>query len=320
VLFVVGVWRSGTSLLQALLNQHPQIGLAYEAELPLLKPLFWFGKARPGWAERWEFWNSALTRHRIAAGDGRDLRTAAEAAYRQYAAQKGATIWGEKSPNYWDCLDDLSRAFPGAKFIVIFRNPLSICRSMLQAAETQDYFAHKGRGLQALFACRRLKQQRDLLVQRGVPVCDVQYEDLVRDPGTVLTTVCEFLGVEFDARMTSLENADRDSFYEGPHHSLVKGDQIVAATARPETLPPAFKAKIESYTALWRDQYGDWPACPTPDAPQPGLFERTLDAIQFWALRRYDRLVEAIYCWAPLSWLRAYRSRKRRANGLVPCR
>ncbi len=38
-LFVVGMWRSGTSLLYALLNQHPQIGLMYESDFALLSPL-----------------------------------------------------------------------------------------------------------------------------------------------------------------------------------------------------------------------------------------------------------------------------------------
>ena len=39
-LFVIGMWRSGTSLLYSLLNQHPQIALLYEGDLPLLRPLF----------------------------------------------------------------------------------------------------------------------------------------------------------------------------------------------------------------------------------------------------------------------------------------
>ena len=61
--FVVGVWRSGTSLLHALLNQHPEIGLMYEAELPLLSSLFLGGRSKSDWPERWEFWNNALSRH-----------------------------------------------------------------------------------------------------------------------------------------------------------------------------------------------------------------------------------------------------------------
>ena len=32
-LFVVGMWRSGTSLFYALFNQHPQIGLMYESDM-----------------------------------------------------------------------------------------------------------------------------------------------------------------------------------------------------------------------------------------------------------------------------------------------
>jgi hypothetical protein len=324
-LFVVGVWRSGTSLLQALLNQHPQIGLAYEAELPLLKSLFPNGKAKADWATRWDFWNSALTRHRIPASaipaGEYDLRTATAAVYRCFAAQKGATIWGEKSPNYWDRLDEIATDFPSAKFIVIFRNPIGVCRSVFQAGETPGYFAHSGMGVRSLFACLRLKQHRDLLVKRGIPVYDVQYEELVREPELILKKVCEFLEISFDPRMTSLENADRDSFYEGRHHSLVKGDRIVSGGERRETLPTGFKAKIESYTALWRDQYGDWPVYPK-DLPRnthkPGRLARVKDSLQFSLLRRFDRLVASIYCWAPLDILTAYRARKRAETPLLP--
>ena len=74
-LFVVGMWRSGTSLFYALLNQHPQIKLMYEDELPLLWPLFLGGRAKRDWPERWEFWNQALSRHKLDVNDlPRDVR------------------------------------------------------------------------------------------------------------------------------------------------------------------------------------------------------------------------------------------------------
>jgi hypothetical protein len=38
--FVVGLWRSGTSLLYRLINQHPEISLMYEGDLAVLRPLF----------------------------------------------------------------------------------------------------------------------------------------------------------------------------------------------------------------------------------------------------------------------------------------
>src|SRR5579863_4345776 len=77
-LFVVGMFRSGTSLLYALLNQHPQIALMYEGDLPHLQSLFWIPRDTADWLERWEFWNMALTRHKIDTSnipDGiRDLK------------------------------------------------------------------------------------------------------------------------------------------------------------------------------------------------------------------------------------------------------
>jgi hypothetical protein len=48
-LFITGMWRSGSSLLYALLNKHPQVKLMYEADLALLRPVFWKPSARD-WA------------------------------------------------------------------------------------------------------------------------------------------------------------------------------------------------------------------------------------------------------------------------------
>ncbi len=84
-LFVVGMWRSGTSLLYALLNQHSQISLMYEAELPVLKPLFMLRGGKSDWTKRWNFWNSALDRHQIPADEipdsVKDLPSAVRAVY-----------------------------------------------------------------------------------------------------------------------------------------------------------------------------------------------------------------------------------------------
>src|ERR1700687_691376 len=64
-LFVVGMWRSGTSLLYALLNQHPRIGLMYESDLPLLSSLFVLPRKSSSWIPKVDSWNGALTRHKI---------------------------------------------------------------------------------------------------------------------------------------------------------------------------------------------------------------------------------------------------------------
>jgi hypothetical protein len=100
-LFVLGLWRSGTSLLYVLLNQHPQIALLYEADLPMLRPLFYVQRPKARWLERWDFWNdSVMKRHQLSPDhihpQTTGLRAATEATYRSYAQAKGAAIWGRK--------------------------------------------------------------------------------------------------------------------------------------------------------------------------------------------------------------------------------
>src|SRR5579863_123710 len=94
-LFVVSMWRSGSSLLYALLNKHPQVGLMYEADLLLLRSAF----LKPGrycdWAERWDFWNQAFTRHGLNAKEFTQGITnfpkAFATVHKEFARRKGAT-------------------------------------------------------------------------------------------------------------------------------------------------------------------------------------------------------------------------------------
>ena len=319
-LFVVGVWRSGTSLLYALLNKHPQIALMYEGDLHLLWPLFWMPGVRSRWPARWDFFNSALKRHQIDSHSIptglTNVKAASEAIYLEYARGRKATIWGEKSPNYFDSLTRIARAFPNARFIVILRDPGDICRSIIKAAKTGSYFRRRGITLRALLGSERMKVQCQRLLGKGIPVHQIQYEKLIRDPAGSMMRVCEFLGIPFDPGMTSLGGADRTALYEGEHHALVKGDTIVPSPERAEVLSPQFKRKIQRYTLFWKERYGG--ECPVPpqvlgsQASKPTLAERLFDRALYRLLRSYDFAEFLIYCFAPLRLNRTIRSLKAR--------
>ena len=318
-LFVVGMWRSGTSLLYALLNQHSQISLMYEAELPVLKPLFMLRGGKSDWTKRWNFWNSALDRHQISDDEVpdsvKDLPSAVRAIYGQYAVRKGATIWGGKSPNYYDSLDRLAEAFPQAQFIVIWRDPADICRSILRAAEKDTWFSKRGITHRALFGLERMKQDCDRLVSSGVSVHQINYEDLIYHPADLMQGICRFLAIPFDERMTSLEGADRSAIYEGEHHEGVKSQTIAGKKRRAEVLPTPLKRKIQRYTSFWRTQYrGTWPPASADlhdeSVEMPGILERVKDRLLFRALRALDAAVVYVYCFAPLGLLGKYREVK----------
>jgi len=324
-LFVVGMWRSGTSLLYALLNQHPQIGLMYESDLPLLAPLFLLRQKSAWWLNKFEAWNGALTRHQIDVAaiepNISDLPAGFRAIAQQYAAKTGATVWGCKSPNYYDCMNQLAEWFPEAKFIVIWRDPAEVCRSIVRAAEKSPWFARPGMDLRALLGYRRMKQEADRLVGRGAAVYQIQYDDLVRDPESTLSAICEFIDVPFDPKMTSLEGADRSALYKGEHHSMVKSSNIVADRERPEVLSPELKSKVERYVVYWRKQSrGNWPgkAAVTEGTSPATWFERTVDRVRHRILRTSDGIVPFAYSFVPVSLWQKYRQVKSKYRRVAP--
>jgi Sulfotransferase family len=318
--FVVGLWRSGTSLLYALLNQHPQIALTYESDLFLLRSLF-RGGARQDWLERWEFWNSAPSRHQIDSSSLpahiADYPTAAELVWKQYA---GDAIYGDKSPNYYDSMQRLGRAFPNARFIVIWRDLAETCRSIARAGKGSYYFAKRGITHRALIGNRRMKRECDTLLRQGVPLHQVQYEELIDSPETVMRGVCWFLQIPYDPRMTSLAGADVSAIFDQPQHSAVKGEKIGLDEPRAEVLSPHLADKITRYVALWRKQSGGaWPVYPQvrSDAT-PGFVERVRDEAFYRILRAFDRFTAFVYCHAPLGWLRSYRDSRLPLRGAEP--
>lgn len=312
--FVVGIWRSGTSLLYTLLNQHPQVALTYESDLFLLRSLFRSGGPKADWLERWEFWNNALTRHQIdptrLPGSMPDYPTAATAVWKQYAKD---SLYGDKSPNYFDSMPALAREFPNARFIVIWRDLADTCRSIMEASKSSSFFAKRGIAHRALIGYRKMKRDCGALLRKGVPLHQIHYEEMVQSPELVMQGICWFLQIAFDPRMASLDGADRSAIYEAQQHSGVKSEKIGVKPKDGRALPEELRAKIARYVALWkRESGGAWPLYPptAANAKPPEILERIQDEIYFQGLRAFDRFTALVYCYAPISVLRRYRGAK----------
>jgi hypothetical protein len=281
-----------------------------------LRPLFWVPRKTSNWLTKWDFFNGAITRHKVDSShipeNIHDLKTALETVQREYCRQKkDAAIWGSKSPTYFDLLSDLGRTFPNAKFLIIWRDLTSICQSIAKAGEEPSFFSRKGITLRALLGYRKLKSGCDWLVQHGFPVHQVHYEDLVSEPTAVMKGVCGFLQIPFDPRMTVLEGADRSAIEEADHHSLVKSKEIHGFRRNPENLSPAIKAKIARYISLWRKQEnGSWPVYPISleaSGEMPLLPERVWDGIRYRVLSWWYFIIPVAYSFVPLQAWESYR-------------
>jgi hypothetical protein len=317
-IFITGAWRCGGTLLYLLLNQHPDIALLYESDLPLLWPMFRLPWERKKWVDKWEFWNASISRHGLdparLSPDVQSLVEAFEAAGGQYAAQRGKKRWGCKSPSYMDRLEQLAVEFPHAQFVVVWRDPEESCRSAINAAVSGIsgmWFARPGMNRRAIFASKTLKKQVDALRSNGASLCEIHYRDLVSDTKNTLRAICEFLQVPFDPAVTVLGSADRTAVYKGAHHALARGDTIVSTTNRHEGLPPKLAAKIERYKALWKAENGDtWllsQRFPASGSAKPTPWERAADQLLYAGLRARDIVPRVVFSILPLSAWQTYR-------------
>lgn len=318
-LFIVAMWRGGSSLLYALLNKHPQVALTFEADLWLLRSMFRKPAIYCDWASRWELRGGALTRHGITVNDlpsgVADFPTAFAAVHKAYAARKGAAIWGDKSPIYSDSLPALARLFPQARFLVQWRDPAATANAIARAAQSgAACYRKRGVYLRGLIGYQVLKSGVDFLISRGRPVCQVTYEELTGNPEKVMREVCRFLEIPYRDELADLRGADQSAIFKEPHHSLARGNEIVS---RPRTiiLDPAVRRKIDGYVKLWKRRYNDeWPpsALTDPDhVALPGLTQRVGNQVAYRAVRAFNQFRQVCFAYAPLGLIQSYRSRRR---------
>jgi hypothetical protein len=320
--FVVGVFRSGTSFFFSLLNKHPEIALLYESDIACFYPTLLGQRLKKDWFERIDFWNSSMYRHGISQPAGLPLRPSpSEAAvwlYKNYADRKGARIYGEKSPSYADCLEELAGRFPNIRIIVLWRNPIDVCDSVCRAGKTSRFFRKRGMVSRILHHFELLQRDCDRLLAQGCPILQVDYESLVGDREETMRSVCEFLDLEFDPSMLSSENRDLSMVPDGVHHQQVRRSEKVVPPERERTLSDRARRKIGRYQTRWAEKYPSLLLSRTFTDCQPeppGFVELCVDHLAGWALQAWDTLVRIIYYLLPVSWLRVYRKRLTKVSG-----
>jgi hypothetical protein len=302
-LFVLSVVRSGSSLLYALLNQHSQIALLYEADLPTMRLFLWGQFRNGGWRERWEFWNQGPSRHGITIeslpANVSDVWEATRLAYQSVARRKQATIWGEKSPFWHDCALQIAEKFPDARFIFLWRDLRGVMGSVAQAAVTDLAFSRLlARPAKVLLGNEKLRQACDSLKAQRRLVHEVNYEDLTSNTSDCMRQMCKFLEIPFEDKIMSLDGSDRSAVRSGQHHALVRGERIVGQRKPVLVLAPALRTKIDRYICRWKRRYhGKWPKYPL-DLPEgtrpPSSLELWRDRFTYQSQRVWDKIVIVI--------------------------
>jgi O-antigen biosynthesis protein len=192
IAYVLGVPRSGTTLLTHLLAQHPAIVCPSEPWLMLA--LDAFGSVPATHPCDPELIRLA-TGHFLGQSRAEILGRAAQTIYRLLLARSGKQMMIDKTPRYYHCLPFIREAIPQAKFVWIRRNPFDVVAS------------HKvtwNIDIASLFGeCRDVSQFFDFVLgfrqladfADANDVCIISYEDLVKHPQLELERVFRHLGI-----------------------------------------------------------------------------------------------------------------------------
>lgn len=218
-LFIVGMPRSGTTLLRAILNAGTDVYIPPESEFLFrsypfynrarhltdkdyfcLSELFIRTSQRNGWC----FKRPELVKL-LKDGTPRNLTEVNDLIYRSYLDRCGYSTsrWGLKTPNFIFNLERVSDLYPDGKFIHIVRDGRDV---YLSHRKMYDDPAAEGFGprtiLQsALYWVDGLRNVQYYAPRLGIDIIDVRYEDLLTAPADTVQRICDFLNIVATPKM-----------------------------------------------------------------------------------------------------------------------
>ena len=181
-IMIVGMIRTGTTLLDHILSSHPNIRSAGEQP-------FWqvsAGRVNRRWLE--------------SGGDPADIKDLAERYLEALREATGdAPKITDKMPTNFIHMGLISVVFPKAKFIHIRRNPVDTCLSIYTTfLGSGTQFAYSKANIVAYYQeyLRTMEHWRSVIP--ADQMIEIDYEDLVSNKEAVLREVLKFCGIEWD--------------------------------------------------------------------------------------------------------------------------
>lgn len=227
--FLVGCPRSGTTVLQAALNRHPDICVPPETKLFVhfhrLPHLF-----RRRCVARLE--RDLRISLSDLPGGGADLSTVellhhSFARFRDRIDRRGVRLIGEKTPEHTAHLPEILQQFPAAKVVAIVRNGYHVAESLARMPWL-NCDLRSGGAIWEFY----MQHITEFAASHPESLCVVRFEDLVEMPTPTIASIFEFLGVDPDHAAECLEpNSQFDQDLFPAHEGAWKNNAIGRVSA-----------------------------------------------------------------------------------------
>lgn len=244
--FIVGVGRSGTTMLRLMLDAHPELTIPPETHfVPALIEAIESGAAPEKavesmtavrqWGDLGIEPEQVLERWRGL--DSFEAGAALRAFYAIYTERQGKPRWGDKTPIYVKNMRRIERVLPEARFIHVIRDGRDVALSRWKRtlgdkdpAPAQQVAEGWERRI------RRAQKQGSKLDN----YLELRYEDLVTDTEPNLRRIAEFIELDWDPAMLT--------YYEGAADRMAEMARDLPATDGKPTRPGEERMQAHAMT------------------------------------------------------------------------
>lgn len=225
--FIVGCPRSGTTLLQRLVNAHPDIAITPESHwIPRLYAKPWAitpdGRVKPKLIRRLighpKFARLKIGPEEVArlSGNGQPVsyENLVSRIFDVYGERQGKPLVGDKTPDYVRCIETLHSLWPCARFVHVIRDGRDVALSMMDWPKCRpkpgDFATWQEDRVStaALWWESNVRLGRQAGKTLGPKLYyEVRYESLVSRPAAESVALCAFLGVSYFEAMLGFHEA-----------------------------------------------------------------------------------------------------------------
>ena len=213
-IFIVGVGRSGTSMLQSMLNAHREITFPPETHFirTYLSKNSEFNSVKEEMLNDPDLLRLDLPLKEIIERNS-DLESFYKDLLQQYMINQGKEYVGDKDPKNIEYLKLIHDIFPQATIIHIYRDPRAVIASRMKAqwSKNRPFWQH------ILAYKTQLSYGREKGNKLFKNYIEIKYENLLEDTQEELKKLCKSLDLEYDANMIEFYKTSGD---------VVQGEEI----------------------------------------------------------------------------------------------
>ena len=206
--FVGGMYKSGTSLLRAMLGRHSRLFAGLETQWLCEAWNEAGSEARFAWLKRMAlFFDASPNELSRACGSALDIETCLDRVMGYLTRRAGKSRWVEKSPRNAGAIGRILSYWPTARVLHITRDPRDVYASMIESRKWVEPDEFASRWCETVGAARRWLSQQG---GKHPGYHELRYELLVMKPVEEIAKVLSFLAEPWEPQAAEFDGQPRD--------------------------------------------------------------------------------------------------------------